>query len=414
MLAVGLAVALQPGADVPTAPEDRGAPTVPDRMAGYSHLTVDVSGSPPGRAVALFQFGFGVEFLDFPQAVAVGADGDVHRRVDLAEGRLLPGSQGDPAPSLLSPDGTRVAVGGHDGDGPDIAVLDLASGDAVEHPVPAGPTVLPVAWSPDGRRLAYLGTDTAMNSDAPVTGDVGVLDLVTGRAAALPGGAAARTAAFGPDGAELAVQHSDDGGGDLVVVPLEGGTGRTLSLPPGHGLDGPAAWSPDGAWLATSRAPHDCSMLISDAQWQRCLAEHDTVPDTIAFVDATGRSGTTPDPLDRAVVGPGPVLGWTAPDRVAMLVPDPPTNADPDHHRLVDVPLDGGDPWRLSSVPTSGGAYGVGRFQVATGLLPDLQVREAGEVDHGRWPLWLRLGAAVTAGAGAAWAAGSVRRRVAP
>ena len=74
---------------------------------------------------------------------------------------------------------------------------------------------------------------------------------------------------------------------------------------------------------------------------------------------------------------------------------------------MIDVPLDGGDPRRLSAVPTSGGAYGVGQFQLASGLLPDLQVREAGDADRGRWPLWLRLAAALGAGAGVA---GLVRR----
>ena len=390
VLVAGLAVALLPGAYVPGT---RGAPTIPDRMGGYSHLTADVSSSPPGRGIALFQFGFGVEFLDFPQAVVVGADGDVHRRVDLAEDRVGGGTQGDPAPMLLSPDGTRVAVGGHDTARPDLEILDLASGDVERHPVPAGRSVLPLAWSPDGRRLAYLGTAAATNPYAgtPITGDVGLPDLVSGRAAPLPGASAVRTVAFAPDGTELAVQHGDAAGGDLEVVPLDGGTGRTLTLPPGHHLDGPAAWSPDGALLATS-----------------------ATRDGIAFIDATGRSGVTPDPLDRAVVGPGPVLGWTAPDRVAVLVPDPPPTAegDPDHHRLVDVPLDGGDPRWLSAVPTSGGQYGIGRFQLAAGLLPALEVREAGDVDRGRWPLWLRLGAALTAGVVAAGAAGLVRRLV--
>jgi hypothetical protein len=384
----GLVMALLPGEPGPSAQQGRGAPTIPDRVAEYSHLTGDVSSSPPGRGIALFQFGFGVEFLDFPQAVVVGADGDVYRRVDLAEDAAGRQSQGDPGPMLLSPDGSRVAVGNYDTDRPAVAVIDLASGRVDLHAVHAGRAVVPLAWSPDGRRVAYLGTPEPWNPHglAPIAGNVGVLEPETGRAAALPGGSEVGAVAFAPDGTELAVQHAD---GRLEVLSLDGGGGRDLQLPAGRRLAGPAAWSPDGALLATRFDGGG-----------------------IAFVDATGRSGETPDSLGPGVVSPGHVLGWTAPDRVAVLVADPIGDAGPDHYRVIDVPLDGGDPRRLSAVSTSGGRYGVGQFQLAAGLLPDLQVREAGDVDRGRWPLWLRLAAALAAGAVAAGIAGLVRRRL--
>ena len=374
VLLVGLVVALLPGGEVPGTGTGRGAPSLPDRVAGYSHLTTAVSSSPPGRALALFQFGYGVEFLDFPQAVVVGADGDVARRVDLAEDSSWPQTQGDPAPMLLSPDGTRVAVGDADADTPEVAVVDLATGAVQRHPVPPGRRVIPLAWSPDGRRLAYLGTAFTGSPlwDAQVDGDVGLLELDSGQAAALPGATGVQAVAFAPDSSELALQRSDAAGGGLDVVPLDGGgAGRTLPLAAGHHLDGAAAWSPDGALLATSSSGEG-----------------------IAFVDATGASRPTPGPLDRGVAGPGPVLGWTAPDHVVVLLPDPP-DADPDRHRLLDVPLDGAAPRQVSEVPTSDASYGVARFQLATALLPGIEVREAGDVDRGRWPLALRLGVAL-------------------
>jgi hypothetical protein len=49
-------------------------------------------------------------------------------------------------------------------------------------------------------------------------------------------------------------------------------------------------------------------------------------------------------------------------------------------------------------------------LQLATGLLPDLAVREAGDPDRGRWPLWLRLMTALTVGVAAAGAAGLLAR----
>jgi hypothetical protein len=390
-----LAVALLPVGGAPGAEERRGAPTIPDRMAGYSHLTADVSSSPPGRGVALFQFGLGVEFLDFPQAVVVGAGGDVYRRVDLAEGRAGPETQGDPAPMLLSPDGTRVAVGNHDADPPDLAILDLASGQVEEYPVPAGHSVRPVAWAADGRRLAYVGNPEATNphGGGPLTGDVGLLDLVSGEATALDGATGVSTAAFAPDGREIAVQRA---GGTLEVLPLDGGAGRTLSPPSGFRLAGPDAWSPDGALLAVWRTTGTCPGLGSDPP-PACAAD-----EVVSFVDATGRDGPTPEPLTRGVVAPGYVLGWTAPDRVVVLVPEPIEElGEPEEYRVLDLPLGGGEPRQLTAVPTGGGNYGVGDFYLAGGLLPELEVRAAGDPDRGRWPLWLRLGTALVVAAGA-------------
>lgn len=397
-----LAVVLVP-TDGVAGPRGAGAPTVPDRVAEYSHLTASVSSSPPGRAVALFQHGFGVEFLDGPQAVVVGADGDVVRRVDLAEDRAGAETQGDPAPMLLSPDGTRIAVGDHDTRRPDLAVLDLTDGGVDLHPVPDGRSVIPLAWSPDGRLLAYLSTDAPTNPyGGAIAGDVGLLDLDSGRATDLRGASDVSTTAFSPDGSELAVQHSAAAGGGLEVLSLDGAGTRTLAVPDGRRLDGPAAWSPDGRLLAVTAA--DCPGMSGEG-WRGCSTPGGG---GIAFVDATGAGGPTPAPLTDRVVGPGRVLGWPAADRVAVLVPDAAGGDphDPDQHWLTEVPLDGSASRRLSAVPTSEGSYGVGRFQLATGLLGDLGVREAGAVDRGRWPLWARGGAVLTLGVTAACAAG--------
>ena len=401
VLLPALAVALVPAGNG-AGPSGPGVPAVPDRVAEYSHLTGSVSSSPPGRAVALFQHGFGVEFLDFPQAVVVGADGDVVRRVDLAVDRAG-GAQGDPAPMLLSPDGTRIAVGDHDTRRPDLAVLDLTDGGVDRHPVPDGRSVIPLAWSPDGRLVAYLGSPAPTNpyGGVPIAGDVGLLDLDSGRATDLTSGSTVSTAAFAPDGSELAVQHTEAGGGALEVLSLDGAVPRTLAVPGGRRLDGPAAWSPDGRLLAVTAA--GCPGMGGEG-WRGCWTPGGG---GIAFVDATGAGEPTPTPLAERVVGPGRVLGWPAADRVAVLVPDAGGNPyDPDQHWVTEVPLDGSASRRLSAVPTSDGSYGVGRLQLATGLLGDLEVRKAGAVDRGRWPLWARLGTALSLGVTAAWAAG--------
>lgn len=406
-----LVVALLPG-DGPAAADHGVAAGIPDRMAGYSYLTGDVSDSPPGRAVALFQHGWGVEFMDFPQAVAVGAHGDVYRRVDLAEDRAGPETQGDPAPMLLSPEGTRVVVGDHDSDRLDLAVLDLGDGEVTTHALPEGHSAVPVAWSPDGRLVAYLAGATPTNpySGMPIEGDVGLLDVSSGEVHTLAGATEVSTAAFSPDGSELAVQRSSTAGGTVEVFDLEGGGRRSLDLPAGHQLGGADAWSPDGALLATSRVPFPCLDLVEEARWTACQEEWESIPDVIAFVAATGRPTEVPEPLEGAVAESRRVLGWASPREVLVLsARTDGDGSDPDEFWVNRVSLDDGAIERLSVVPT-GGNYGVGRFQLATSLVPDLQVRSAGEPDRGRWPMPLRVALALVAAAAAGLLAPTVAR----
>lgn len=405
VLAVGLVVALLPGASTPPV----GVATLPDRVAGYSYLTEGVSAAPPGRAIALFQHGFGVEFLDFPQAVVVGADGEIYRRLDVAEDRA--DFQADPGPMLLAPDGTRVAVGTYSSSGPDLAIVELATGRTDLHPVPGGNSTTPVAWSADGRRLAYLlsAEPTGPAYGVRVVGDLGVLDLVTGQAAAIPGATAVTAAAFAPDGSELAVQRSADAGGALQIVGLDGAARRDLELYPGQRLDGPHSWSPDGALLVTTRA-QECINSVDEAAYLRCRDEFEATPE-VAFVDATGRGAPVPSPLTaNAAYTASKVLGWTAADRVVVLA----SSTGPDQYWLTELPLGGGEQRRLSRVPAEDSNYGIGRFELAAALLPDIQVRASASPDRGRWPITLRLGVAVVLAAAACGVAALLLRRRRP
>lgn len=412
VLLVSLTAALAPApAAGPIAPADAALPA---QFADYSYLTGSVSASPPDRAAAIFQHGFGVEFMDLPQAVIVGADAASYRRIDLAEDRGGAEQQGDPAPMELSPDGLRLAVGDYAAAAADLAVLDLTTADVVTHPIGSARGSIPRAWSPDARLLAFVvGAEPfqpyAALNPAPLTGDLGLLDTSTGQVRMLPDADGAGHIAFSPDGTRLAVERDHR----IEIRTLDGGITRTLTLPEGHHLDGPVAWSPDGALLAVTDGRAVCQQSGSGfdgAAWDACLAGTQSK----AFVDATGRQRLVPDPL----VGPlgfGPVLGWSGPREVLVLDDTVASDADSQSaYWLTSVPLDGSEPRRLSRVPGAGN-FGVGSFQLAAGLVPDLAITQMGsQVDRGPVSLLFAVTASVilaVLGGGLTRVLGSLRWR---
>ena len=379
---------------------DAGDFSVPRQMAGYSYVTGSVSASAPGPAVALFQHGFGVEFMDYPQAVVLGAGGDTYRRVDLAEQRAGAETQGDPGPMLLSPDGRYVAVGDHDTAQPNVAVVDLTTGDTTTHPLPQGRSVVPVAWSADGRSMALLLSADATNpySGGLIEGDVGVLDLGTDRTEVLDGGDAS-AAAFSPDGSALAVQRSGANGRELVIV--EGDDERVVGA---DGLlAGPSAWSPDGRLLA---------ITTLDPSLAPAPPGDPGIPTGLSFVDATGAGGEVPEPVELRVSGPGRVLGWDGNDEVLMLLDG--GGGDPccgsDDLTLSTVPLDGSSPRTLMTM-SGVSSYGVGRFQLASAAADRLEVVTPDAVDRGAWPVAMRIVLALLAGL-AVWVVAAIVARV--
>lgn len=355
------------------------AVALPDRLAGYSYLTGNVSDAPPGRAVALYQHGFGVELMDYPQAVVLAADDDVYRRLDAAEARSGPESQGDPGPMRLSADGRWVALGDHDTSEATLELIDLSTGDVLRHELPQARSVLPMTWSADGSRLAFVSGDEPTNpySPRPHLGDLFVLDLASGDVEPVPGGGAARTAAFSPDGLQIAVQRSGDVE-SLAVVDLASATVRTLRQ--AGTLAGPDAWSPDGRLLAVTRES------------------------SIGFVDVAGARTSTPFRL--TVDQPRhSMVGWTGDREVVLL-----DTTDDDVTRLVAHRLAGGESREVTQVEGTS-HYGVTRFQLASGLLADLEVRAAGELDRGPLPAPFRVAVAVLVSLAVAVSVARVTRR---
>ena len=112
-----------------------------------------------------------------------------------------------------------------DGEGGQVA---LASPEPIISP----------AWSPDGRRLAYVSFETQKAA-------VWVQDLVTGERRMVAGFRGSNSApAWSPDGQRLAVTLSTDGPAQLHVMPAAGGT--PVRLTRSSAIDTEATFSPDG------------------------------------------------------------------------------------------------------------------------------------------------------------------------
>ncbi len=357
------------GGTAPVLAGDRPV-TMPDRWAGYSHFTGNVSQSPPGPALAVYLHGFGVELFDFPQALVLSAYSDVYRRVDLADDREDGQDQGDPAPMLLSPDGRLLAVGSHNGLG-NLALLDLSTGRVAKTlGAGEGKGVRPLAWSRDGRRIAALELPDSAQVQTG-TGDLVIFDVNAGTVKRLTQHHDVSKASFSPDGTELAIQGGVDNawtpseGDGVRVVDLDGNILRTLTTT--GVLSTESAWSPDGSLIAVTVATgHDPNSRFPNRF-------------SVVFFDARGGGG---DPISLA--SEGSMVGWTGNYRVLLMMPGPDNplqevNIATRQERLVS---------RFDTGPGDG--FGMGRPQFASNLLLDIQIRPAGSPDRGPLPKWLQ------------------------
>jgi dipeptidyl aminopeptidase/acylaminoacyl peptidase len=174
--------------------------------------------------------------LDRPGFYIANLDGSGLRRVST---EAVPGTSSlQPA---ISPDGRFVASieGGAPGEGADIVVMNLAAG-TVRRLGPHVRTGMPV-WSPDSKRLAFLGTDAAQRSDR----DVWIADaagIEPNRVIAHPGDDT--SVAWGPDG-RLASTSAEG-----IAVHQPDGSGRTIVYGKDMGLPGILRWSPDATMVA--------------------------------------------------------------------------------------------------------------------------------------------------------------------
>lgn len=291
---------------VPAAQESHAV--LPDPFPPYSHLASTVERDPAGPALMTFTYGIGVEFMDVPRAVALGADGLTYRHLRTAELAGTADDQGDPGPLLLSPDGTAAAVGTTGGGGR-LTVVDLLTGDQHRWAIRPGSSVFPAAWSSDGSSVFVTTSGDAVNkySGSRPTGDW-KLHRVDRQAA---------------------------GGGAVVTLPSDADRQATLAALPGS----------EGLLVATGgvtelRTADGVTVTVADTGAPNRLEPNGMSPDAQHLATVVqGGSASSVEVLpfrDGRVAGSSPVsfegdqataLGWLDESRVLVGTYDNDTNA---------------------------------------------------------------------------------------
>jgi TolB protein len=101
--------------------------------------------------------------------------------------------------------------------------------------------LLSPAWSPDGRKLAYVSFEKGNSA-------IYMQDVATGARELLSSGAGINGApAWSPDGRKLALTLSRTGNPEIFVRDMA--TGRTDQLTQHWSIDTEPVWSPDGRWI---------------------------------------------------------------------------------------------------------------------------------------------------------------------
>jgi Tol biopolymer transport system component len=208
-----------------------GSARAPISLPSIANATL----SPDGAKIAFDYFEGG-----FPRTVYVmSADGGGARPVATApQAEVI-------AELSWSPDSTRLAYLLRGDTGESLRIVDVDSG--AEVPVIAdglGKTLL--AWSPDGRGIAFSGWDRA--------GPLGlrVKDLATGAVRTLSTSSSTVSPSWSPDGRLIA--FADRSGGEWVVRPDGGAPRRVDVAVTSPQYPSAPVWSPDGRALYYSQA----------------------------------------------------------------------------------------------------------------------------------------------------------------
>jgi len=199
---------------------------------------------------------------------------------------------GDPH---VSPDGKRVAaIRGNRS----VWVLDLASGERRQIGKLSGPQdfAVSVAWSRDGKQVAYIALDLAIGKDT--------LYLANADGAAAPRhlrtfeGVAGQLLGFTPDGSSLLYFSSQVAGDTLLRIPLAGDAAPVQLARGSTGTLGPRL-SPDGRYLAYHTTANNKNEI-----WVRPLGEAGELGEPVRVGDGLGMATWRADGSEVYYAGP--------------------------------------------------------------------------------------------------------------
>ena len=135
---------------------------------------------------------------------------------------------------------TRIAYVVKRGERYELQIAD-ADGAGAETALASFEPIISPAWSPDGRRLAYV----SFENKKPVVYVHSLLDGKRHVAANFKGSNSAP--AWSPDGTRLAVSLSREGGSQIFLINPDGSALRRLTS--SSAIDTEPRFSPDGKWL---------------------------------------------------------------------------------------------------------------------------------------------------------------------
>jgi Tol biopolymer transport system component len=116
-------------------------------------------------------------------------------------------------------------------------------------------------WAPNGRQLFVVSAHEGPDRDSPevmsatrnALAYIYIIDLQTGGMTRLPGSGRNCSAAWSPDGTQLAVSYGDAENGGLYLISADGLQSKRLTE--ASTLDCRPRWSPDGRFLAYAAYP---------------------------------------------------------------------------------------------------------------------------------------------------------------